>query len=143
MVLYCWNTKVEKMEKVIILLVFLGFSFSGMAQNTFEMEEGDTTYLMKEYYLCLLYRGDKALDRADLETIQAEHLAHINKLADEGKVTMAGPISGNEELRGILIFHTKSKEEAEALQGQDPAIKSGRLRMEIYPWWAAQGSKLP
>lgn len=133
------------MEKVIILLLSLGLSFSSMAQKTFEMQEGDTTYVMKEYYLCLLFRGDKAFDipETELETIQAGHLAHINKLAEDGKVAMAGPMGSDEELRGILIFHTESKEEAEALQAQDPAIKAGRLRMEIYPWWAAQGSKLP
>jgi uncharacterized protein YciI len=116
-----------------------------MAQQTFEMTEGDTTYVMKEYFICFLYRGDKALDipEEELNEIQAAHLAHINALAEEGKIAIAGPMGMDEDLRGIIIFHTASKEEAEALQAKDPAIIAGRLRMKIYPWWAAQGSKLP
>ncbi len=123
----------------------MGLSFTSMAQKTFEMQEGDTTYAMKEYYICFLYRGDKAnnIPESELETIQTGHLAHINKLAEEGKVAIAGPMGMDDDLRGIIIFHTKNKEEAEVLQAQDPAIKAGRLRMEIYPWWAAKGSKLP
>ena len=70
-------------------------------------------------------------------------MAHINTLAEEGKIAIAGPMGMDEDLIGIIVFHTESKEEAEALQKQDPAIIAGRLRMEIYPWWAAQGSKLP
>ncbi len=133
------------MEKIIVLLLLFCSSFSSMAQKTFEMQEGDTTYVMKEYYICFLYRGEQAnnIPEDELETIQAGHLAHINNLAEEGKVAIAGPMGMDEDLRGIIIFHTKSKEEAENLQAQDPAIKAGRLRMEIYPWWAAQGSKLP
>lgn len=133
------------MEKIILLLAICSLSLNSMAQRTFEMQEGDTTYVMKEYFICFLYRGDKALDipEEELESIQAGHLAHINQLAEEGKIAIAGPMGMDEDLRGIIIFHTENKEEAEVLQKQDPAIKAGRLRMEIYPWWAAQGSKLP
>lgn len=133
------------MAKKLLILCLFCIPLSTMAQQTFEMTEGDTTYVMKEYFICFLYRGDKALDipEKELNEIQAGHLAHINALAEEGKIAIAGPMGMDEDLRGIIIFHTASKEEAEALQAKDPAIIAGRLRMEIYPWWAAQGSKLP
>ncbi|MGC6420500.1 MAG: YciI family protein [Chitinophagales bacterium] len=116
-----------------------------MAQRTFEMKEGDTTFVMKEYFLCHLYRGDQAheFNEEELEAIQSGHLNHINSLANEGKIAIAGPMGDDDELRGIIIFHTESLEEAIALQENDPAIIAGRLRMEIRPWWGAVGSKLP
>lgn len=134
------------MKKLSAFLpVLLSLQLNLMAQRTFEMKEGDTTFVMKEYFLCHLYRGDSALDfsQEELETIQSGHLNHINTLANEGKIAIAGPMGDDDELRGIIIYHTESLEEAIALQERDPAIIAGRLRMEIRPWWGAVGSKLP
>ncbi len=133
------------MKKFILLVLGLLFTSSSLySQEEFEMKEGDTTYIMKKYYFCLLKRGpNKSLDSLQLKEIQKGHLAHINKLAKEGKIVLAGPFDGNFDARGILVFNTSSLEEAEKLQREDPAIKTGRLIMEIYPWWAAKGSKLP
>lgn len=69
-------------------------------------------------------------------------MEHINKLAKEGINTMAGPFEGESDMRGILVFTTKSIEEASALQSKDPAVMFGRLLMEIIPWWAAKGTCL-
>ncbi len=35
-----------------------------------------------------------------------------------------------------------TKERAEELAAMNPAVKAGRLVMEIHPWWAAVGSSL-
>ena len=61
------------MEKVVLLITLCGLSFSSMAQRTFEMQEGDTTYVMKEYFICFLYKGENAADIPEekLEEIQA------------------------------------------------------------------------
>ena len=126
-------------------LVLISLQLNLMAQRTFAMKEGDTTFVMKEYFLCHLYRGDQVheFSEEELETIQSGHLNHINTLANEGKIAIAGPMGDDDELRGIIIFHAESLEEAIALQEKDPAIIAGRLRMEIRPWWGAVGSKLP
>ena len=129
----------------VFFLVLMSLQLNLMAQRTFEMKEGDTTFVMKEYFLCHLYRGNQAheFNEEELEAIQSGHLNHINTLANEGKIAIAGPMGDDDELRGIIIFHTESLEEAIALQEKDPAIIAGRLRMEIRPWWGAVGSKLP
>ena len=41
------------------------------------------------------------------------------------------------ELRGIYIFNVTSVEEARALTATDPAIKAGRLEMELHPWYGS------
>ena len=70
--------------------------------------------------------------------LQAEHLAHIGKMADTGKLILAGPFGDNSDLRGMLIFRVDSAEEAKALAEQDPAVKAGRLVLEWHPWFAAK-----
>ncbi|RJP63262.1 MAG: hypothetical protein C4539_16955 [Ignavibacteriales bacterium] len=122
------------------MFILTSISFS---QEEFEAREGDTTFIMKKYYFCLLKRGpNRNIDSVKLAEIQKGHLAHLNKLADDGKISIAGPFDGDFDWRGIIIFNTKTKEEAEQLQSEDPAVKAGRLIFEIYPWWAAKGSKL-
>ena len=70
--------------------------------------------------------------------LQSEHLAHIGKMADSGKLILAGPFSDGGDLRGMLIFRVDSVEEAKALAEQDPAVKAGRLILEWHPWFAAK-----
>ena len=62
------------------------------AQREIEMKEGDSSYVMKQYFFCLLKRGDKAdsFTKEELEKIQAGHMAHINRLYKEGKIHIAG-----------------------------------------------------
>ncbi len=131
------------MKLNITLVLILILSAIAFAQEEFEMKEGDTTFIMKKYYFCLLKRGpNRNIDSVQLVEIQKGHLAHLNKLAKDGKISIAGPFDGDFDWRGIIVFNTKTKEEAEQLQSEDPAVKAGRLIFEIYPWWAAKGSKL-
>jgi hypothetical protein len=66
-------------------------------------------------------------------------MANIQKIAKSGKLVAAGPMAGNGDLRGIFIFKAASMDEAKALVADDPAIKSGRLIMDIQPWWGPKG----
>ncbi len=111
--------------------------------ETFEMTEGDTTYVMKKYFMAFLKRGpitDQTPEEA--AQIQEGHLAHMNQMAEEGKIDIAGPFGDEGELRGIIIFNVPSQDEVETLVAKDPAVIAGRLILEIHPWWAAKGSKL-
>ena len=108
------------------------------------MEEEGETYTMKRYVMILLYRGDQAnaFNSEELKEIQDGHMANINRLAEEGKILMAGPMGENEDLRGIFVLDTDSKEEALEWVAGDPAIKVGRLRPEAHIWWTAKGSTM-
>lgn len=112
--------------------------------NEFEMKDGDTTYTMKKYFFCLLKKGpNRNQDSSSVRDIQKNHLAHLDKLGKMGLISIAGPFEAEHEYRGILIFNVSTQEEAERLEGDDPAVISGRLSMEILPVWLAKGSKLP
>jgi uncharacterized protein YciI len=128
--------------RVTILALFLSISSACYAQDKreFVITEGDTSYTMKQYYFCMLKKGpNRSQDSATAAKIQAGHMEHLDKLAKLGKLLVAGPFGDESDWRGILIFDVESKEEVMRLEGDDPAVKSGRLVMEIHPWWTMKG----
>lgn len=94
---------------------------------------------MRRYVLGLLYRGEKwtAEKTPETEQLQAGHMAHIGRMAESGKLLLAGPFLDATDLRGIFLFKMESVEEAQALCDQDPAVNAGRLRVELHPWYGA------
>lgn len=106
--------------------------------------QGDTTFTMKQYFFCLLTKGPhRDQDSATAALIQSGHMENIRRLADDGTLVVAGPFGDDGEWRGIFVFDVATKEEAERLVASDPAIKTGRLKAEIHPWWTAKGTKFP
>lgn len=105
--------------------------------------EGDTTYLMRQYFMCFLIEGDRRdQDEAEIMAIQQGHMAHLDSLANAGLISIAGPFGGDQPKLGIAIYNTATLEEAQKYAAMDPAVKAGRLKVEILPWWSAVGSVL-
>ena len=99
---------------------------------------------MKTYYLVFLLKGaNRNQDSTEAAKIQEAHLAHLTKLSKVGKLVMAGPLLDDMDLRGICVYDVKTLEEAKALAEADPAVKSGRLKVEVHPWMSQRGAKLP
>ncbi len=129
-------------------------SWGAMAQDvptdeegfpTFSYTEGDSTYVMRQYVFAMYIKAEGGDDftEEELAEIQAGHMAHIGKMADEHNLVMAGPFGEKDEWRGILIFNDYDVERVREILSQDPAVQAGRLRVEIRTWWAARGSQLP
>ena len=140
-------SKKEKMRNLFFLLIWASpfFSFSQRdSLREFEMKDGDSTYIMKQYYLVLYLRASDAPTHTpeELKEIQAGHMAHIGKMAEENVVYIAGPFGDNTEKRGILILDVATEEEVHHWLKEDPAVKAGRLTYEFHPWWGAKGSVL-
>ena len=97
-----------------------------------------------QFILVLLLRPSTApeIPKAELDQLQEEHLANINRLHAEGKLLKAGPTedqSGRNVL-GIFILTTDSVEKAREWVGTDPLIKRGRLVAEYLKWYVEKGS---
>lgn len=103
---------------------------------------GADKYGMKKYIFAYLKQGpNRNQDSAEVAQIQKGHMENINRLADEGKLVLAGPFFDDTEIRGIFLFDVETLAEAEALINSDPAVKSGRLIMELHPWYGSAGLK--
>jgi len=122
----------------LFFLILFTFSFTLSAQQN---DEPKPKTEMMTYYMVFLYRGDKWTPEktAETEAIQKGHLANITKFHEEGKLILAGPFLDDKELRGIFVMKTNSYEETDSLCNTDPAVKAGRLKVEIKPWYSAKG----
>ena len=99
---------------------------------------GADDYGMHQYVMAFLKRGpNRDLPKEEAAKLQSAHMANIGRLAEEGKLVLAGPFLDDGDLRGIYIFDVKTIEEAEALTNTDPAIKAGSLVMELKPWYGS------
>lgn len=95
---------------------------------------------MKMYVLCILKTGpkDAAIKGEERKTIFAGHFANIGRLADEGKLAIAGPFGDNDKsYRGLYIFNVATIEEAEKLVTLDPAVKAGVFVPDLTPWYGS------
>lgn len=100
---------------------------------------GADDYGMKTYILVLLKTGpNKTTDQELITRSFSGHLSNINRLAEEEKLVVAGPIADQQRIyRGIYIFNVTSVEEATELLKTDPAISNGLLEAAIYPWYGS------
>ena len=95
---------------------------------------------MKMYVMCILKTGpkDAEIKGKERQDIFAGHFANINKLADEGKLAVAGPFGMNDRtFRGLYIFNVPTVEEAEKLVVLDPAVKAGVFVSEMTLWYGS------
>lgn len=138
------------MKYLLLVLFTISLQFSN-AQSLdedgrayFEMKDGDTTYMMYQYFFCSLDRVESrdSLSEERLAEIQKGHMDHIGAMADAGIVSIAGPYGDDGNSRGILIMNCATLEEAEAHAAEDPAVKANRLKINIRPIWLAKGSML-
>ena len=99
--------------------------------------KGNATPEMAQYFVGLIYRGPNSTSEVtpEVEKIQAAHRANIGRLVATGQMAMAGPFGDDGDLRGLFFYNVETMEEAQALVESDPAVKIGRLRVELHPWW--------
>lgn len=99
---------------------------------------GADDYGMKAYVMAFLKKGpNRDLDSTASAKLQEAHMKNIFRMADEGKLLIAGPFMDDTDIRGIYIFDVRSVEEAKKLTESDPAIKAGSLVMELHPWYGS------
>jgi uncharacterized protein len=127
----------------IALLVIAGTSCVAQSKNPqydaqLAQKVGADEYGMKIYVMAFLRAGPNRLkDSAARAELQQAHLKNIMRLADEGKLIVAGPFLDNQDIHGIFIFNVRTVEEAKKLTETDPAIKAGSLIMELHPWYGS------
>lgn len=106
-------------------------------------EETKDTVLMQQYFIAFLKRGaNRSQGKDEADSLQALHMAHLGSMYDKGYADISGPFGDDGDIRGITIYNVPTQEMADSLANSDPMVKSGRLQIEIHPWWAAKGFSL-
>lgn len=132
----------------IIILSFLLFGCQEPKQSSknnssgyneaLAKEVGADQYGMKKYVMAFLKKGpNRDLPKDKATALQKAHMENIGKMAEAGKLVVAGPFFDDGDIRGIYVFNVETLEEAKALTESDPAIKAGSLIMELKPWYGS------
>lgn len=105
-------------------------------------QTGDTL-LMQQYFIAFLKKGPvRSQNKNEADSLQTLHLEHLGRMYELGYADISGPFGDDGDIRGITIYNTPTKAMADSLANLDPMVQSGRLRIEIHPWWAAKGFPL-
>jgi uncharacterized protein YciI len=97
------------------------------------------------YHCVVLLRGDNppALDAVQSQQLQSEHLGHLKKMSDEGHMLVAGPFANqwDDSMRGMCLYNASlSRQQVREFAESDPAVRAGRLKVEIMDWYTAKGA---
>ena len=98
---------------------------------------------LENYGFVLLKRGPRASEfsEEELDQLQAQHLAHLAAMHEQGHMLLAGPFSdqADETLRGFCLYRT-SVEETRRLAESDPSVQAGRMAVDVMGWRTKRGS---
>ena len=127
--------------KYFMILVLSFSSFSWLVAG--EQTDPNVPTEFDTYWMAFLKKGTtKSQSAEEAAKIQSAHLAHLAKQRKEGKLLVAGPfeVEADANMRGIVLYSADlSLEEVQSLVDADPAVKTGRLSVEIIKWWTPAG----
>lgn len=134
------------MKKLIFATALLLLSTLAFSQNSNTKYDkaladslGADEYGMRSYILVILKTGPAKIENKDtLNLLFKGHMDNISRLADEGKLVIAGPFVKNDnQFRGIFILNAKNIEEAKEMVNTDPTIKRGIFDVDFYNWYGS------
>ena len=98
----------------------------------------------RPYVLVILKSGPKKVeDPEQRKAMFAGHFANMERLADAGKLALAGPFAQNEDgWRGLFLLAVATVEEATALTATDPVIVQGEMIAEYHPWFGSAAAMI-
>lgn len=90
---------------------------------------------IEPYFIGLLRRGERWNDIQGPEaaTLMPRHLAYLREQLEAGRYLLAGPVTDDGPLVGLLIMAGKSIDEVQAIANADPGVQAGRLAVEVHP----------
>lgn len=69
------------------------------------------------------------------EAIVDEHFAYLEALTERGVMLLVGRTQNNDEdTFGIVIFQADSEASAQQIMNNDPAVKKGVMRADLFPF---------
>ena len=123
--------------------MMLGASANAMAaEGAFDAElarsVGADQRGMKSYVLVVLKSGPtRVADGPERDEMFKRHFANIERLADEGRLVLAGPFDGVDGWRGLFVLAVTDIEEARRLVGTDAVVMKGEMVAEYHKYYGS------
>jgi uncharacterized protein YciI len=92
---------------------------------------------MEKQSFVIMLRPAPAYGEDGTEEIVGQHFKYLQSLQASGELLMAGRFS--DVLIGLTLVDCESRERAEEIAKNDPAVKANVFHAEIYPWRIALG----
>lgn len=146
MLLLSFNHKTKRMKIFLTIIVFISLSeviYSQTSNPRYNKSLADSLgandYGMKAYVLVILKTGTAKIENKALtDSLFRGHMDFIQRMANEGKLIVAGPLQKNEHLyRGIYIFDVSTIDEAQKLISADPSVKNNVFATEMFVWYGS------
>lgn len=99
---------------------------------------GADDYGMRSYVLVILKTGPKPMPAGpERDEMFKGHFANMKRLADEGKLVLAGPFDGAQGWRGLFLLAVKDIEEAKRLAATDPVLAKEEMVAEFHKYYGS------
>ncbi len=106
-------------------------------------EKTKDTIIMQQYFIAFLKSGpNRTQSKAEADRLQVLHQEHLGRMYELGYADISGPFGDEGDIKGITVYNTPTLRMADSLANLDPMVKSGRLVIEMHPWWAGKGFPL-
>lgn len=93
---------------------------------------------MKSYVLVVLKTGPTPVPAGpERDEMFKGHFANIERLAEEGKLVLAGPFDGVDGWRGLFVLAESEIEEAKRHVATDPVIMKGEMIAEYHKYYGS------
>ncbi len=94
---------------------------------------------MRRYVLVVLKTGPNRVPEGERRTAMfAGHFANMERLADEGKLVLAGPFTADPDgWRGLFVLAVDDLDQAKAITATDPVIVEGEMVAEFHRWYGS------
>jgi len=88
---------------------------------------------LKPYFLCLLKKGPRWNVTEGHEELMPQYLAYLRRETEAGRMVFAGPLTDGGEIIAMAVLEAASAEDAMAIVGENPGVKSGHFVAEVHP----------
>lgn len=117
---------------VLLLTSALPFSCCAQEKEPPATQEPEAKAAENLYWVFLTTgKSLEGIERTEVDAMQAEHLNNFRRLAEEGKLLTAGPMSDPENVRrGIVVLKAGHLEELAEMFREDPYVKQGYMKVD-------------
>ena len=93
---------------------------------------------MRAFVLVILKTGPKRMPAGpERDAMFRGHFANMQRLSDEGRLVLAGPLDGVDGWRGLFVFAVADIEEARRLAATDPVLVNGEMVAEYHAYYGS------